>query len=311
MARSQRGSHKPPRWCWTRTGLKEGLLARQPRSRDRALGHYVAQPWGPVMERLSTGRPEAWGPRGSCQPQESRGLGWDQPMEEAAGRPGKLPEGGHARRVLGLLTGPPPPGQGVSLPLAAPQAWAAEFPRSVNCVLQIKIATSMPLKIALLTQAAQNSVGTSPLAGGPAPRASHWLWRKHGRNSGGRCPAAGGRPQEPCALPLVTRRGPLRVPGPGAPPGGAELLTAPLAPHSLAVPPQMAFPSLPSAQGAVPGLHFHVKGNVNMQVHACARTQSYSPVRMLLAAGTEPTRNGFKCNVSRARKFPSVPWLVV
>lgn len=202
----------------------------QRRSSRQTAQEHGTEPWATMSyspgdqswSRLSTGRPEAWGPRGSCQPQESRGLGWDQPMEEAAGRPGKLPEGGHARRVLGLLTGPPPPGQGVSLPLAAPQAWAAEFPRSVNCVLQIKIATSMPLKIALLTQAAQNSVGTSPLAGGPAPRASHWLWRKHGRNSGGRCPAAGGRPQEPCALPRGDKEGTTPGAWPRRPPQGVQ-----------------------------------------------------------------------------------------
>lgn len=220
MARSQRGSHRPPRWCWTRTGLTEGLLARQPRN--------MGPSRGPLSRTALGTRHGAVHLRGGLKPGDlaaparpkSHG-GWDgtgqwrgqlAAREASRRRPRQAGAGPPHRTAPARPGGVPPPGSSPGL--------GREFPRSVNCVLQIKIATSVPLKIALLTQAAQNSVGKSPLAGGPAPRASHWLWRKHGRNAGGQCPTAGGRPQEPCALPLGDKEG--TTPGAGACPRGCR-----------------------------------------------------------------------------------------
>lgn len=120
--------------------------ASHPTAQGRGTEPWAAashSPGDPSWSRLSMGRPEAWGPRGSCRPQESRGLGWDQPMEEAAGCPGSFRKAATPAGCWASSQDGPARPEGVPPLWQLPRPGLPEFPRSVNCVLQIKIATSM------------------------------------------------------------------------------------------------------------------------------------------------------------------------
>lgn len=134
------GILQPPRRYWTRTGLREGLIADSPAAWDRAGGcepHTLGTRHGACLRGgLKPGDLAA-----PASPKSHRDWGGTSQLRrqpaarEVSGRRPRRPGAGPPHRTARQAGG-------CSSPWQLPRPGLPGFPRSVNCVLQIKIATS-------------------------------------------------------------------------------------------------------------------------------------------------------------------------